>query len=241
MKIIESISREMKKIKSIPQGKKLGYIYDYYKWHIFITVFLVVSVIATAISIANEKEIVLSGYLFDSYYDIEQDEPFVDFPSYAGLDTDKETVEFLANIQLYGMYAETSQQFYATVAAGHTDFAVFNPQSFLRFSYETFSYLYDLREILTPQQLEQLSDRLFYVDASMIDQLDRFEGTIRVPDHDKPETMKDPVPVGINIRGGRGVDAHYLGDEPVFISFVNNAPHMDMIMEFLRYLNIGLT
>ena len=91
MKIIDSISREIKKIKELPRGKKLGYIYDYYKWPIFITVFLVVSIIATAISIANEKGVVLSGYLFDSYYDIEQDEPFFDFLSYAELDADKET------------------------------------------------------------------------------------------------------------------------------------------------------
>lgn len=237
MKFTTFITREIHKIKDLKGAKKWQYIWDYYQWPIIITVFLVVSIIATAISLRNEKEIVLSGYLFDSYYSVDQDEPFVDFADAAELDKEKYAPEFLTNLTLYGMYAEISQQFYATVAAGQTDFAASNSQTFLRLSYDCFKYFCDLRDILTPQQLEQLSDRLFYVDAYMLDKLDG-QGTILLPDHDKPETMKDPVPIGIDIRDGRGVDVLYLGDEPVFMAILNNAPHLDMTLRFLDYLAI---
>lgn len=236
MNKVNSLSREWKQIKELPFKKKLGFIWDYYKWHILITAFVVISVIATAIALANEKEIVLSGYLFDSLYTTEQEEPFVDFPEYAKLNHETETADFFTNLTLYGMYAETSQQFYSTSAAGHTDFAAAGPQTFLRLSYDSFKYFYDLREILTADQLAELSGRLFYVDASMLDQLDG-EGTIQLPDHDKPEAMKDPVPIGINIRGGRGVDELYLGEDPVFLAVLNNAPHLDMTLQFLEYLD----
>lgn len=238
MKFTEFISQEIHKIKEMKGRRKWQYIWDYYQWPIIITVFLVVSIIATSISKLNEKEVVLSGYLFDSYYTTEHDDPFADFSDYAELDTEMYTQDFRTNLTLYGMHAEISQQFYATAAAGHTDFAAANPQTFLRLSYDCFKYFYDLRDILTPQQLEQLSDRLFYVDASMLDKLDAQEGTIQLPDHDKPETMKEPVPIGIDIRGGTGVDVLYLGEEPVFMAVLNNAPHLDMTLRFLDYLAI---
>lgn len=236
MKSINSFSREMEKLKDMPFQKKAEFIWDYYKWPILITVFLIISVIGTAISLSNEKEIVLSGFLVDSYYSTDQDEPFVQFPSYAQLNTDEVAVDFLTNITLYGIYTETAQQLFSTIAAGQTDFVASAPETFLRLSYDSFKYFYDLREILTAQQLEQLSDRLFYVDASMLEQLNLQEGTIQLPDPDKPETMKDPVPIGINIRGGRGVDSLYLGEAPVYLAIVNNAPHLDMTRSFLDYL-----
>ena len=234
-----SFSQEINKLKGLPLKKKLEFIWDYYKWPILIALFVVISVISTVISLANEKEVVLSGYLFDSYYTTDQDEPFADFPNYAKLDHKTETADFYANLTLYGMYAETSQQFFSSIAAGHTDFAVAAPETFLRLSYDSFKYFYDLREIMTSDQLEKLSDRLFYVDASMLDQLNG-QGTIQLPDHDKPETMKDPVPIGIDIRGGRGVDALYLGEKPVFLTVVNNAPHLDMTLQFLEYLDLNI-
>lgn len=236
MKNRELLIADKIKLSQLSGTEKLRFIWDYYKWPILISLFVVISVIATVIAVSNSKEYVLSGYLFDSFYTTDHDEPFDDFLSYAGVDEDTAQAEFLTNLTLYGLHTETAQQLFSTIAAGQTDFVVSNPETFLRLSYDSFKYFTDLRTILTEEQLEKLSDRLFYVDASMLDKLQGQTGTITLPDHDKPQNMKDPVPVGIDIRGCRGVDVLYLGDDSVFFAIVSNAPNIDMTKMFLSYL-----
>lgn len=223
-------------LKDMPSEKKAEFIWDYYKVPILIALFLVVSVVVTVAAVSGSKEVVLSGYLFDSYYSTDQEEPFHEFPSYAKLDTDTVQAEFLTNLSLYGIYSETSQQLFSTIAAGQTDFVASNPETFLRLSYDSYKYFFDLREVLSQEQLDRLTERIFYVDASMLDQLDSQSGTIILPDPHDPGAMIDPVPIGINIRGGRGVDELYLGDDPVYLAIVSNAPHSEMTLTFLDFL-----
>lgn len=236
MSKINSFSREWAKMKEMPVEKKVQFIWDYYRWPILITVFIVVSVIATAISFSNQKDVVLFGYLLDSFYTTDNDEPFYDFPGYANLDSDNQMGQFQTNISLSQAQAETAQQVYATISAGQTDFVSSNPSTFLRLAYESNKYFADLRDVFTEEQLEALSDRLFYYDASIDVEASSDGVVLRLPDHDKPETMKDPVPIGIDIRGCRGVDPLYLGDDPVFLAVVVNAPHLDMVRTFVDYL-----
>lgn len=236
MKNRELFTKDKETFAALTLSQKAGFLCDYYKWYILIPLFIVVSAVATFIYVSSSNEVVLSGYLFDSYYTSDHDEPFHDFSSYAQLDTNKQRPEFLTNLTLYGLYSETSQQLYSTIAAKQTDFLASNPQTFLRLSYDSFKYLADLRNVLSEQQLEQLSNRLFYVDASMVGKLDSQVGTVYLPDPHDPSAMDDPVPVGINIRGGRGVDKLYLGEDPVYLAIVSNAPHLDMTRIFIDFL-----
>lgn len=233
---INSISKELKTMKALPLGKKAEFIWDYYRWPILITLFIVISAIATVITIAHEKDVVLSGYLLDSFYTTDSDEPFHDFIPYANMDTEKQMIQFQTNISLNEAQAETAQQVFVTISAGQTDLLVSSASTFLRLAYESNRYFYDLREVFTPEQLEKLSDYLFYYDASVDVDVSPEDGVLHLPDHDKPETMKNPVPIGINVRGCRGVDDLYLGDKPVFLAVVVNAPNMNTIHSFVDYL-----
>lgn len=224
------------KLKELSPKRRAEYIIDYYKWHILVIIMILVFTITTAFSYFTDKETVLSGYLLDSYYALGQNDPFYDFEEYAGINQAEEDTEFYPNLILYGGTDTTANQLFSTIFAGQTDFIISNPGTFLQFSYESYRYITDLREILTPEQLDKLLGRLFYVDASLLESLDTQNGTVYLPDHDKPETMAEPVPVGIDIKGCRGVDQLYPGEDYVFFAVVSNAPHEEMIITFLEYL-----
>lgn len=236
MKMMEFFRGEKKKLKELSPGKRAEYIIDYYKGAILALILLLAFLISSVIADFTAKKTVLSGFLLDSYYALGQDDPFYDFETYAGINQSQEDTEFYPNLILYDNTDTTAQQLYSAIVAGQTDFITGNGSTFLRFSYESFRYVTDLREILTTEQLDELSNRLFYVDASLLETLDTQNGTVYLPDHDKPELMEQPVPVGINIKGFRGVDELYPAEEYVFFAVVSNAPHTDMVATFLEYL-----
>ena len=139
--------------------------------------------------------------------------------------------------------AEVFQRIMAGIAIQDTDF-IAGPTDILRvFAYNSNDIFMDLRTFLDADTLEKLSDKLYYVDGAVLQQLrvplgDTIDySTISYPDPTKPETMTDPIPIAIDITDRAALqNAYYYPDTTVYFGVISNAPHPELVKLLIDYL-----
>ncbi len=251
MKIIiasikQFFAQEKKKMEGKSAQEMWEYFLDYYKWWAIAIVLVIVSIVYTVVAISSQKDIVLSGYLLESYTLMDQPEVFSSFSDYAQINTEECEAEFITNMSLNSDLGEASmaiqQRLVATVAAGQTDFIAAPLEVFTGLCYQTSDYFGDLRGILTPEQLEALDGRIFYIDDVYRQELaeatlNGIDTAIDFPDPLDPDAMENPIPVGIHVSGHEEFDSVYLlENDPIYLGIVGNAPNLQMTLLFLEYL-----
>ena len=101
----------------------------------------------------------------------------------------------------------------------------------------------ELTTYLSPERLKLVEPYLLYVDSAVIEELDAAyenkEDTskIKLPDPRKPEEMKEPVAVMIDMSSCEEFASIYGGsDETIALGLITSAPNEDMLMKFIDYL-----
>ena len=120
----------------------------------------------------------------------------------------------------------------AMIAAGEVDSLAAHKDLFVSMGYN--DYLMDLRTFLDEETLAKLEGRLIYIDQNiietMIDQaFESLDFRIEFPEEDAPETMIDPVPVGVILDPDSEFSqtVYVIGDTPVLgISCTTQRPEM---------------
>lgn len=245
MAAMDEFREEREKIKSQPLKKRLAYFWCYYKWFAIIGVILIVAVISTVYGILTRTTSALYGVVVNSITLGDGDAFMQDFTDYAELDTKKYHAEINASLIIGSEVDETtlnsSQFIMVYMAAQDLDFAVMEPDTFGRFTYNDI-YL-DLRECFSAEELEAMSDKLYYMDKAVLDMINEMtaaeESTenIALPDPFSPELMEEPVPVGINISGcSKFMDVYFYEGGTAYLGITANSPHVDMVKTFLAFL-----
>lgn len=245
MAVMDEFKEEREKIKDQPFKKKLAYFWCYYKWFVIIGVLLVVAVVSTVYGILTRTTSALYGVVVNSMTLGDEDALMQDFTDYAGLDTNKYHAEINASLIIGSEVDETtlnsSQFIMVYMAAQDLDFAVMEPDTFARFTYNDI-YL-DLRQCFSEEELDAMSDKLYYMDKAVLDKINEMtaaeESTENVvlPDPFSPELMEEPIPVGINISGcSKLMDVYYYEGGTAYLGITTNSPHVDMVKTFLAYL-----
>lgn len=105
------------------------------------------------------------------------------------------------------------------------------------------SMFVELTTYLNPEQLKLVQPYLLYVDNAVIGELDEAyenkEDTskIKLPDPRKPEEMKEPVAVMIDMSSCEQFASIYgNSDETIAFGLITSAPNEDMLMKFIDYL-----
>lgn len=105
------------------------------------------------------------------------------------------------------------------------------------------SMFMELTTYLNPEQLKLVEPYLLYVDNAVIDELDEAyendEDTskIALPDPKKPEDMKEPVAVMIDMSSCVELVKIYGGsDETLAFGLITSSPNQDMLVKFIEYL-----
>ncbi len=245
-KIKAFFTSEKQKMEGKSAQEKWDYFMDYYKWWAIAIILVIISIVYTVVAINSQKDIVLSGYLLDSYTLEDPSAVFSSFSEYAQIDTEECAPEFTVNMSLSDDMADVAsavqQRIVATIAAKETDFISAPLETFSALSYQTSDYFGDLREYLTVEQLEVWKDRIFYIDAAQRQDIadsvrNNPDVPIVYPDPHDPESMEDPIPVGIDVAGFEELDALYLYcQEYVYLGIVSNAPHPQITVQFIEYL-----
>ena len=135
----------------------------------------------------------------------------------------------------------STQKLMAYVAANELDSMITDFDSFQK--YANSSLFYDLRDILTEEQLQALEPYFYYVDREVVLAIEaanddmNTDYTPEYPDPLHPEEMQDPVPVGICLTDCKDLtDNYYFRGDGIVMGIYANAEHADTAVDLAEYL-----
>lgn len=105
------------------------------------------------------------------------------------------------------------------------------------------AYFEELTTTLNPEELALYKPHFLYIDLDVVEQLEKAYddekdlSTITIPDPKKPENMKSPVAVLIDISASEEIAKIYGADgETIAFGIISEAPHKQETHKLLRYL-----
>ena len=213
--VIDEIRQQQMKMKDMSFKGKLAYFWDYYKIHTLVAVIVIIMSITLIHDIVSSKDYNFYAVMLNCR--VPSDNLEAVFSEYAQLDSetydcfiDTNSTLSYTNINEYDM--ATTQRLLALVQTGDLDAVVFDSTTFK--TYALNSMFHNLRDIMSAEELSQYEDRLYYIDYAQViaeeedDSVDMEEVNARstattediiaeAETHRHPETMEEPVPVGI--------------------------------------------
>ena len=232
--IWEETKKQGAKMKGRSFKEKLEYFWEYYRIHTLILIGTVAVIGSLIHAYVTSREYALSIVMINSVAD-----------QFNGL-TDGWTSDLTDILDFdpkeYEVYIDTSlvfggnnvsanqeyaslQKFAALMSSSSMDIIISDSASFERNAQN--NYLYDLRKLYSEEELEKLSDILYYTDAATFsdysDDTDPnkiVDQSVYTVNHHDPTSMKDPIPVGFfadstSLIGSSGAYA-YLSEEDTY-------------------------
>lgn len=218
-----AIQKEKMKFKDLTFGKKLAYIWDYYKWW-FITTVIIITIIVNAVPqiIENRKEVVLYSVFINTQIESQESTSLMDdFISFANIDlTDKKiTLDTSMNINrdaADNLSMQSNQKLLALFSTNKIDVLVCDKDNFDFFASQ--GCFKPLDEVLPDNLYQKYAPYLVETSAN---------GT--------SDTY------GINLKNSKILQAeHAYIVDPVF-AFCVNSKKTDNAVKFLEYLLSDVT
>ena len=246
MTIFEHIKQQHANIKARPKEERWQYFLDYYKWHALAVLLAIVLLIQGVVSIVNRKEVVFSGILLNCVISIDDEAFLQGFYDHTDINGKKQQAAFYTDIVLTDKNNKNDinafQRIMAGIATKDTDFIVGQSDNFRLCAYNSSKIFMDLRTFLDEDTFTKLSDRLYYIDGAVVEKLavpvgELQDANITYPDPTKPETMEDPIPVGINISDRTDFqEAYYFPNTTLYLGVIANTPRPELTKQFIAYL-----
>ncbi len=249
MAVMDEFKEEREALKDAGFKKKFRYFLDYYKWYVIISVLAVILVGTFIYEIVTQRENMFYAVHLNSVARESSEEFTQKFAEYAGIDMEKYNVILDSNMTItFDSYSESvaasAQKLAAYLAAGDLDVMVSAGRMFA--DYANSDCFYDLREILTPQQLEKYEPYFYYVDWTMVEKRNAMSSNLEdvsnleYPDPSKPEEMERPVPVAIYVNSSKALaDSYYFQDNEdgsLAIGVFGNTGRLETALKYIDYL-----
>lgn len=249
MALMDEFKEERKAVLQNGTTKqKISYIWEYYKWHIIVPILAIIAITSYIVTLVTRPAIILNGVMLN-IHNIESADTneilLTDFYKEQEVDTKEE--EITLNTNLYysldnpSSNYESSQVLMAWLAAGQLDFITGDAVSLTDLAYK--EYFTDLRDYLTEEQFAKYEPYFLYMDydvykkrSELMKNIDD-ASVIELPDCTKPEEMKDPIPVMIDMSQSEKLKEVY-GNTSEVLAFgiTANETHKEMTIAFLDYL-----
>lgn len=250
MAVMDEFKEEREALKHGTPREKLAYFWYYYKWYVIIGVIVIAMIASFIQQYLNRKDtafyaVLLNASLLDQTA-TEQPDFITAFADKEGIDLAKNEITFDTSIRVVEDSMDetsvtSSQKLMVYVAANELDTMITDLDSFQK--YANSSLFYDLRDVLTEEQIQTLEPYFYYVDREVVlaieaasDQLDS-DYTPTYPDPFHPEEMQDPVPVGISLTGCTDLtDNYYFRGDGIVMGIYANAEHAQTAVDLAEYL-----
>lgn len=246
MAVMDEFQKEREALRNGTTKEKLSYFWCYYKWHVIIAVSLIVIVTSFIHEAVTRKDTAFCAVLLNSWTDDETAEAFSnDFAQYAGIDTENSCAQM--DSSLYIDITSDDQNTYASlqkmmvyVAAQDIDALVADASTYSYYAHS--EHLTDLREILTPEQLEAYEPYFFYIDMQTArerqEAMENMDETYteEYQDPSRPDEMAEPVPVGLFVSKSARLGSTYHFAEDAVAGMIVNTKRPEMAIKFLDYL-----
>lgn len=233
--------------------EKIAYFFDYYTIHTVVIVAILIFTIGYIHQQVTKPDMVFNGVLLNVLH-FEEGNPVEDLKSGFMEHIDMNTKEYDMSLNYslkykFGNEAQQSQleDYQASQAvvahcdAGVVDFISAPLSSFLEFGYG--GLLVNLEDVLSEEDLEKYEPYFLYADLDVVKQKqEAWDNNIKAsdipcPDPTKPEEMKQPIPVFIDVtKCEKMANIYDYYSDTVVIAITANAPNPDRISDFLAYL-----
>lgn len=245
MPVMDEFKEEREALKHGTLKEKVTYFFDYYKWH---TAVVVVGIAFAASLISNilfSKDTAFYAAMINAMPLNFAETHSQDFAEYAGIDMADydlvfDTSLFLSKDGLDQDSMATSQKLMVYVASQEIDVFLGGEDVIKSYAYnETF---FDLREFLSEEQIAEYSPYFYYIDKAVIEERNADRDTlsaalIKYPDPRQPETMSDPIPVGIFLDNALALqESYYFTDENTVIGVVTNTKRPATASKYIDYI-----
>lgn len=243
MPVMDEFKEERENLKKQPFKKRLSYFWTYYKWYVLGGILGVVVLVSLVSSFFNRTDYALYGAVIGGI-PFETEQTFInDFMEYAGIDKEKYDVAFNTSLSFEGNAIGTAEFVTVYIAARDLDILVGDPDSFSRYAYSNI-YM-DLSESLDAETMARLSatNSIYYIDATVAAKIDEQQNTsqsaeeIVIPDPFRPEEMKEPVAVGIDVSNcPRFTEAYYYKEGTAYLGVIANTQRSDTAIKLIAFL-----
>ena len=248
MAVMDEFKEEREALKNAGFKKRASYFIYYYKWYVIVAVLVLIAVISFIYQLATKKENAFYAVFMNSVESEEAAQRFQqNFNEYAGIDTQEFETVFDTSITIdedNSMMADvtmtSTQKLMVYVAAAEIDVLLSDSASIEK--YANSSSFYDMREILTEEQLSRYEPYFYYVDMAVVRELEEAQDNLDTeyqavfPAPKKPEEMEEPVPVGLYVDSTKLEDAYYFPEGELVLGVYANAPHLEQTLKFIDYL-----
>ncbi len=249
MALMDEFKEERKAVLENGTTKqKISYIWDYYKWHIMIPIIVVIALISYIVNIVTRPDIILNGVMLN-IHNIESAGPgeilLPDFYKEQKVDTKEEEINLNSSLHYsvdnLNTNYQTMQVLMAWLSADQLDFVTGDATSLTDLAYK--DYFTDLRDYFTEDELAKYEPYFLYIDydvflkrAEMANNMEDVSG-IELPDCTKPEEMKNPIPVMIDMSQSKKLTEVY-GEtfDVLALGITVKETNKDMTLKFLEYL-----
>ena len=248
MPVMDEFREEREALKNGTFKQKLQYFWDYYKWHVICGGFGVILLIIFIKDMLDNKDFAFYGFFINTNTNEAVSTAFLDtFSELAGLDTETYAVVIDSSQTIVrNSYDEITnaahQKLTISIMAEEVDFVAMDEDTFGQ--YASTSTYFDLREILTEEQIEKFEPYFYYVDMADVRKIeesrkqasyDVYQGAEY--DHTSPEGLEDPVPMAIYINGSEKLAAAYdFYGNPAVLGIPLNTKHLDTSLQFMEYI-----
>lgn len=245
MPVMDEFREEREAIKNAGWQYKLKYFWDYYKWFVIGGIFALFVIISIVKDVINTKDFIFNGVMLNTFGDDAIMQEFADnFAKEYNLDTENYDLimDTSLRLELEG-YDEGSRatlsRVLASLSVGDLDFIIADPKVFEY--YATSDTFYDLRQILSEDKLTELEEYIYYVDRAEIERrMDSANADSYVAkeyDHHDPDSMEEPVPVGLYIHETPKVSTTFVfKDNEAIIGIPPSTTRLETSLQFIDYI-----
>lgn len=248
MPLMDEFKEEREQIKNAPFKKKLEYFWEYNKLKVFIVTFLVIMLSSMIYHAVTQKDAALWVAMIDCLQDDALAAEYqANLAEALEVNTAREEVILDASYLLSGAtdFADNSltEALSVRVATGEIDAFMAGEEFFS--AYAVGDVFVDLRTILSPEDITYYEDNFYYIDYAHIEKgydnsklNNQVDGDIRYlldMQPRNPETMENPIPIGIYVTPTEEFQSAYYFSkkEPTVFGVIYNHCDVENIMTFL--------
>ncbi|MCM1056568.1 MAG: hypothetical protein NC517_03040 [Firmicutes bacterium] len=246
MPVMDEFKEERAAIKNGTPKQRIAYFFDYYKWYVIFGAAAILFAATFIYQMATNRDTAFYAMLLNAFprdYSTEGANTAA-FAAYSGIDTKEYSIIYDTSVQ-FGSEVSTdyyaAQQIMVHVSAGEVDVMAGGADHLLQYAY--MGDFYDLRNLLSPEQLDKYRDSFYYIDGAVAEEIEAARkdyDSEYVPvygDPMHPEDMQEPVPAGLFLPEDCPLLQDYLfqGASPV-VSVLINTKHPETASAFIDFL-----
>lgn len=243
MPLMDEFREEREALKHKPLKERLSYFFYYYKWYIAAAAAAVFLILSLVSQLAGRKDTALYTVLVNGS-ELAPAAAFCEgFADYLGIDPEKSQVTFDASLHINPgghdqVTVSSSKKLMIYVASNELD--IFVSDTATTELYAVNGIFYDLRDFLTEDQEARYSPYFYYVDQAVVDSMNEnlnYQYTLGSQDPRNPQSMENPVPVGIFLDNAAALKESYsFSDGQAVIGVIGNTKRPEAARSFLDYV-----